>query len=149
MSLVLYLPLYLMSNKVFLVVQVLHTFFLRKQIKKSSKINQTQECTCQGVPAWVGVPACGMYLPVACSCLGVYLVGEGVPAQAVYLPGGCTYPGGVPTWGCTWPGGVPAGIVPHRGVPTWGVYLARGVPAQEGVPAQILPPMNRILDTCY
>ena len=36
----LYLPLYLMSNKVFLVVQVLHTF-MRKQIKNSSKINQS------------------------------------------------------------------------------------------------------------
>ena len=76
------------------------------------------------VPARLGVPAWGVYLPV------------GVPAQ-----GGVPARLGVPAWGVYLPVGVPAqGGVPARlGVPAWGVYLPVGVPAQGGVPAQVLP----------
>ena len=72
-----------------------------------------------GVPAQGGVPAWGEYLP-----RGVPGQGE-VPAQ-----------GGVCPWGSTCPGGVPA----------WGEYLPGGC-LPRGVPAQVLPPVNRILDT--
>ena len=78
----------------------------------------------------------GVYL------LGVYLVLGGVPGPGgVYLPRGYLVwgvylvPGGylVPgLGGCTWSGGVP----------TQGVYLVTGVPAQ------VLPPVNRMTDRC-
>ena len=67
----------------------------------------------------------------------MYLVLGGVPG-----PGGYTLPhGGVPG-----PGDVPG----------WGVYLVLGgvpcpgrcVPGPRGVPAQVLPPVNRMTDAC-
>ena len=64
-------------------------------------------------------------LPEGCICLGpVYLLG-GVPAGQVYLPRGCT------CWGVELLEGWPAG-----GVTAW------------GVPAQVLPPVNRMTDRC-
>ena len=74
----------------------------------------------------------------------------GVPAGGVNLPsGGCTClgVGGVPAWG--W------GVYLPGGVPAWGVYLpgvcvylpGGCVPAQ-GVPAQVLLPVNRMTDRC-
>ena len=70
-------------------------------------------------------------LPVSPS---MHYSGWGVPA------GGCTwYRGGTWSQGCTW---------------SWGVYLVRGctwsrggVPAW-GVPAQVLPPVNRMTNRC-
>ena len=77
-----------------------------------------------GVPAW-GVYLFGeVYLPRGvpargCTCQGVYLPGGRVYPPGVYLPMGGTCP--VPACG-----GVPA---------WWG-----------GVPAQVLPPVNRMTD---
>ena len=88
---------------------------------------------------------------------GVYPVPGGVPG-----PGGCTWswgvylvPGGVPGPGgggvpgqgvCTWSGGVPV-----LGGCTWSggrVYLVHGGGTWSGgVSAEVLPPVNRILDT--
>ena len=76
--------------------------------------------TLVGVPAQGGVPAGG------CTCLGV-------PAQVVFLPAGYLPEGYLPG-GCNCPGGVPA----------WVVYLPRRVYMPSGVPAQVLPPVNRI-----
>ena len=42
---------------------------------------------------------------------------------------------------------LPGGCTCQGGVPAWGVYLPGGVPAQ-GVPAQVLPPVNRMTDRC-
>ena len=60
-------------------------------------------------------------------------------------------PGGVPgPGGCTWSQGVylVLGGVPDPGGCTWsqGVYLVLG---GGGVPAQVLPPVVRILDTHF
>ena len=75
-------------------------------------------------------------LPEGCICLGwVYLLG-------VYLLGGCTCPGGVPAGRVYLPGGCTC----------WGVDLLEGWPAGGvpawGVPAQVLPPVNRMTDRC-
>ena len=61
----------------------------------------------------------------------------GIPAQ-----GGCTCPWGVHAGGGWHRGGVPA----WGGVPSQGVYLPRGQAG--GVPAQVLPPLNRMTDRC-
>ena len=42
------------------------------------------------------------------------------------------------------PGGVPA----QGDVPTLGVHLSGGGVPAEGVPAQVLPPVNRMTDRC-
>ena len=98
-------------------------------------------CTWSG-----GVPGLGVYLagPGGCTCLvvGAYLPGpRGTCLVQGYLPGpgGCTWSGeGVPAWswrGCPW---------------SWEVYMVwGGVPGPRGVPAQALPPVNRILDTRF
>ena len=69
---------------------------------------------------------------------GVYLVLGGVPGLGVYLVRGVVYlvlGGGVPgPGGCTWSGGylVPGGLSGPGGC-TW----------SRGVPAQVLPPVDR------
>ena len=61
---------------------------------------------------------------------------QSVPAWGVYLSGGVCLPGwGVPAWVCTCLGGACA-----QGCTFLGVYLPRGIPAQ------VLPPVNRITD---
>ena len=90
-------------------------------------VDRSPPCTVGGG----GVPAGG------CTCP------EGVPTRGEYLPRGVYLLGkGAPAWGCTCPGGVPAP----------GVYLSQGmsggVPAEGGVPAQVLPPVNRMTDMC-
>ena len=82
----------------------------------------------------------GVYLVWGCTwsggCLlwGVYLVLGGVCAGGCLLwgvsaPGGCLLPGG-----CTWSGGVCS----------WGVVCVCLLPGG----CQVLPPVNRITDTC-
>ena len=72
--------------------------------------------------------------------------GRGVSALGVSAPGGGGFvPGqrGVSAiGGCTWSQGV--GVV-HL-VQGWGVYLVRGGVCSGG--GQVLPPVNRITDTC-
>ena len=84
----------------------------------------SQHALMGGIPAQGGVPTWGCTCPGGCTCLGVYLPG-GVSAQGgVYLPKGGVPAQGVPAqggWGCTCP---------------W------------GVPAQVLPPVNRMTDRC-
>ena len=92
-----------------------------------------------------------------CLGRGVYLVPGGVPGSG---GGGCTWPGVYLVWGVCLPrGNVPAlgvyldqgvYLVPGEylvlgGVPVRGVYLLGG---WEGVPAQLLPPVNRMTDRC-
>ena len=65
-------------------------------------------------------------------------------SPSMHCSGGCTCPGsvGVPARGVYLPGGVylPSGVV----------YLPRGVVyLPGGVPAQVPPPVDRILDTRY
>ena len=101
---------------------------------------------CSGGITWSsgGVPA-GGYL-----VLGVYLVLGGVPGLGVYLVlGGCTwFPGGVPG-----PGGgvylVPGDVPGPRGVPGLGGVPAGGCTWSRGVPDQVLPPVDRMLDTRF
>ena len=59
-----------------------------------------------------------------CPCLGGVCTCRGCTCR------GCTCPGGVPTWGCSCPGG----------------YLPGGRTCPGGVPAQVLPPVNRMTD---
>ena len=85
-----------------------------------------------------GVPARGvLYLPG----VGVPAQGGGVPDRGVYLPRKGVYlSGGLYVCrGCTCLGG---------SVTVWGMYLPRGyLPLVRGVPAQVLPPVNRMADT--
>ena len=78
----------------------------------------------------------GVYL-----VLGLYLVLGGVPG-----PGGAPGTRGVHlVRGCTWSWGV---YLVLGGAPgTRGVYLVRGC-TWLGVPAQVLPPVNRMTDRC-
>ena len=108
-----------------------------------------------------GVPGRGGTCPGGCTWSQGGTCPGGVPAQ-----GGVPGLGGVPTQGVYLLGGVPAGGVPGRGgtclggawsgrVPAWGVYLVWGCTCPGrctclgGVPAQVLPPVDRILDTCF
>ena len=79
----------------------------------------TVECTCPGGCTWLQ----GVYLPRGVLASGVYLPRGDVPARG--LPAR-----GVPAQGGACLGGV---YLPR------GVYLTRGV----GVPAQVLPPVDR------
>ena len=111
-------------------------------------VSPSMHCSQGGVPAQWGCtcPGGGCTWPGrGCTCPGGYLPRRvpawgGLPAQGVYLPrgvylrGGCTCPRG-----CTCQGGVPA---QGGGVPAQGC-----VPAG-GVPAQVLPPVNRMTDRC-
>ena len=65
----------------------------------------------------------------------------GVPGPGVYLvPGGVPGPGGG-GWDCTWSRGVY--------LVTGGYTWSGGVPGPGGgVPAQVLPPVNRMTDRC-
>ena len=98
-------------------------------------------CTCRGVYLPRGYTCLGwVYLLGVCICSGMYLLRrftcpEGVPAQGVYLPRGCTCQGE----GCTYPGGC---------VPAGGCTCPGGFTCWR-VPAQVIPPPNRILDTRY
>ena len=74
----------------------------------------------------------GVYLPRGCTCRG-YLPGVYLP-KWVYLPGGCTCLGAVPAQ---------VGVPAQGDVPAWGLYLPMG-----GVPAQVLPPVNRMTNRC-
>ena len=75
----------------------------------------------------------------------------------VSLSGGVYLPGGVPAQGCTcpWRGGVPGwgvlylpGVYMPGGCTYQGVYLPgeRRCTCPGGVPAQVLPPVNRMTD---
>ena len=87
------------------------------------------------------------------------------------VPGGCTWSRGVPgLGGVSGPGGLPGlggvpgpgwlylvlgGVPGPGGIPgprgctwSWGVYLVQGVYLAGGVPAQVLPPVNRMTDRC-
>ena len=85
-----------------------------------------------GVPAWSGGYTCLVW--GGCTCL---VLGE----CSCLVPGGCTWSGG-------WGGGVPAGPrgVPGPGGCTWSGGCTCLV---LGVPGQVLPPVDRILDTCF
>ena len=99
----------------------------------SSSMRTAHSLTIGGVPTWWvhllgGVPAQEFAYP------GVFLQGGYLPRgvylpMGVYLSGRCTYLGGVPAWGVYLPGVV---------------YLPRGCTC-----LGYLPPVNRILDTCY
>ena len=126
------------------------------QVVRIPKFSRIPPACCPYLPACTarGGTWSGLYLPgprgVLPAWSGVYLV------WGVYLagPGGCTclvlggVPGpgeGVPAWswrGFTWSWGV---------YMVWGVYLVPGgyLPGPRGVPAQALPPVNRILDTRF
>ena len=115
-----------------------------------------QEC----IPVECVPPACFPYLPACtaqgggCTCQGVYLVlggylvPGGVPGPRGYqVLGGCTW-----SWvvqlvlGCTWFWGYVPG---PRGC-TWsrGGLVLGGTWSPGGVPAQVLPPVNRMTDRC-
>ena len=66
---------------------------------------------------------------------------RGVPAHGVYLPGGVPARGVPARVVCACQGGTcPGGYLP-------GGYLPRGY-LRGGVPAQVLPPVNRMTDRC-
>ena len=93
-----------------------------------------QEC----IPVGCVPPTCCLYLPGP----------DGVPGLGVPGPGDVPGPGGVPgASGCTWSQGVylAQGCTWFRGCAlSWGVYLVPG----GGVPAQVLPPVNRMTNRC-
>ena len=112
----------------------------------SSRMRTTRMLTvspsmlCVGVGGWCTWSR-GVYL-----AWGVYLVLGGVPGLGGYLVQGGVPGLGVPgPRGVPGPGGVPGlGDVPGPGGCTW----FRGCTWSQGVPGQVLPPVDRITDTC-